>query len=322
MSALTDPTRFDDVDWHIDSALAAGVPEENAGAHIGIYLGWLIRRGLHNPEFFTDEWVDAVQKRDMSGSEVLDALDGKLDSDLMTDDAASFTAWYYDIYLSDFDHHFGHRRAYTIVDDQTAQDLIEPVLDGRYKEWVGLGRPDAGNSQPIPTESEAGFGPQRPVGGLSDQYRELVEAEVASAGHESPTLEELIPASMTDPPMRVHSVPASKWGNLLLIRALKRLGLPPNEATVATGIGGRGKDVVTVTLYAIPRQPADRLWAEIPVLAKQPGATCSEREVAARTVLWCARPEFLMATWAVDGIIVAASAQDPQRLQQLIEQLP
>src|SRR5690349_15012547 len=42
-------TSYDRIDWHLDSAIAAGQPEENAFAHIGLYLAWLIRHDLHDP---------------------------------------------------------------------------------------------------------------------------------------------------------------------------------------------------------------------------------------------------------------------------------
>ena len=36
-------TVYDKLDWHLDAALSAGKPEENAFSHIGLYLGWLVR---------------------------------------------------------------------------------------------------------------------------------------------------------------------------------------------------------------------------------------------------------------------------------------
>ena len=142
MNALTDPIKFDDVQWHVDSAVAARQPAENAGVHIALYLGWLIRRSLHDPEVFADELVNAIKRRDMSGSAALEFVDGMLVSDHMIPKAASFTNWYYDVYLSDYDHHFGHQRPYTVVDDRSVQDLIETVIDDRYAEWLAAGRPE------------------------------------------------------------------------------------------------------------------------------------------------------------------------------------
>ena len=43
---------YDKLDWHLDAAVAAGRLEENAFTHIGIYLAWLIRNNLHDPESF------------------------------------------------------------------------------------------------------------------------------------------------------------------------------------------------------------------------------------------------------------------------------
>ena len=39
MNDSPDPVKYDDIEWHVDGAVDAGQPEENAGLHIGLYLG-------------------------------------------------------------------------------------------------------------------------------------------------------------------------------------------------------------------------------------------------------------------------------------------
>ncbi|MEJ7803359.1 MAG: hypothetical protein WKH68_08315 [Candidatus Limnocylindria bacterium] len=48
-------TAYDKLDYHVDGALQAGQPEERAFTHIGLYLAWLIRHDLHNPELVRDD---------------------------------------------------------------------------------------------------------------------------------------------------------------------------------------------------------------------------------------------------------------------------
>ena len=69
-------TKYDDVDWHIEEAAQAGQPDANAGAHIVLYLRWLIARELNNSDF-----LDAGKPLDLTVD-----LDGKLMSDSMTPD--------------------------------------------------------------------------------------------------------------------------------------------------------------------------------------------------------------------------------------------
>ncbi len=64
------PVKYDDVDWHIDGAIEAGQPEEQAFAHIGLYLSWLIRHDMHNPPMFPREHVASLKRGAMTGSDL------------------------------------------------------------------------------------------------------------------------------------------------------------------------------------------------------------------------------------------------------------
>ena len=66
---------YDKLDWHFDSAVAAGQPPENAFTHIGFYLAWLIRHDLHNARFLPPEHVEAVKHGEMTGSDLADDID-------------------------------------------------------------------------------------------------------------------------------------------------------------------------------------------------------------------------------------------------------
>lgn len=68
-------TAYDKLDWNHDSAVAAGQPPENALAHIGFYLAWLIRHDLHRPRAFPAAHLAAVGSGEMTGSDLADDIE-------------------------------------------------------------------------------------------------------------------------------------------------------------------------------------------------------------------------------------------------------
>ncbi len=90
--------KLDDVSWHLD---AAGEPEETAevraGLHIGLFLAWVAHRGdwtgISGQEAAP---VEQVRTRKMTGTQfLLEHCDGKLYTEMLTPDAASFAESYY-----------------------------------------------------------------------------------------------------------------------------------------------------------------------------------------------------------------------------------
>lgn len=342
---MADPVKYDDVDWHVDAALAAGQPEERAATHIGLYLSWLIRHDMHDTQFFTDEWIDAIKRGEMMGSELMDAIDQKLVSAWMTPEGAAFTDWYYAAgYAADFARAFSDVPDYGLADTAAAGDRLHPVIDRAYADWIKKGRPLAdARAEPaaVPGDRQGVLFMASPGSWddfqMPDEVRQAVQAEIAQAlargvkveyydapplPHEFEELERLIPRDFTAPPLTIHSISATNGGSSMLSRALKRLGVKPSDAAVAIGQGGQGDATVTVTIYAIPGVDSAALWAEVPMLVKQPGMKCVERAVGAKRVLWCDRPEFRLATWARDELLVSASALDDATLESLVAQLP
>ncbi|MEJ7803360.1 MAG: hypothetical protein WKH68_08320 [Candidatus Limnocylindria bacterium] len=72
---------------------------------------------------------------EMSGSDLAGAIDGKLVSDLMTDEGAAFTAAHYDIYLDDYAETFGAEGDYAVRDDAGAYARIAPFVPTRGVVW-------------------------------------------------------------------------------------------------------------------------------------------------------------------------------------------
>jgi hypothetical protein len=153
-------------------------------------------------------------------------------------------------------------------------------------------------------------------GGLADDEP---DSEVMS--RLAPGLEGLIPSDLTDPPPRINSVRASTSGSSLLIRALRRLEVEPNDATVVVAMGGRGPRTLTVMLYEIPDIKADRLLAEVEsAITLPPQGRWRDRQVDGRAVRWSSGTEFTVAFWARDGLVVhvAGSSEDVERTAPLL----
>lgn len=341
---MTDPVKYDDVGWHWDSAVEAGYPEENAATHIGLYLGWLIRRDMYEPEFFPGEWVAAIKRGEMTGSEALDSVDNKLVSDLMTDEARAFTDWYYDIYVSDYAHHFADKREWSIRDDALSQGRIEPVIDERFAEWKNLGRPKPSKTPtPEAEPSNLDFGEITVQltdiydPGLDDDLRLAQEEALAYAReqgweivepppdpHDAPDLEALVPTGLMVRP-KVWSTSAAHRGDRLLNRSLRRLSVEPQNVQVASGIGsaaGRDTGAISVTLFSVPGVEARQLEDEFSFIhrtSRLPDA--GRRTVAGRTVHWDNDIDSI-AWWTRDGLVIWAAAPDDEMLVRLIELLP
>jgi hypothetical protein len=334
------------VGWHIEGALDAGQPEENASSHIGLFLGWLIRRDMFNPEFFADRWVDAIKQGEMTGSEALNTVDDKLVSDLMTAQGAAFTGWYYEKYLDDFAATFPGLPDYAVTDEPSAQTQVEQLLDRRFGEWVDAGQPKAPVRSAEDLADKAGlvpepygvmFPPREEWGKFSAEAREMLERDLAEAQergwtifepppapHEAPELEAMIPAE----PYRwasLSSTTAAKWQHAVLNRSLKRLGVKPTRAIVANAVGSIGDERgLAVNLTSVPGIDARRLEDEFEFVWESPPGQGrkSVREVDGRPVHWVNRPDWQQGWWTRDELVVMATAPDDDTLTELILRLP
>jgi hypothetical protein len=326
---------YDKLDWHVDSAVGAGQPPENAFAHIGFYLAWLIRHDLHNARFLPAEHIDAVKRGEMTGSDLADDIDTKLVGQVMNSEGRAFSDARYGAYTTEYGEAFNDYADYAVIDDEANYQRAANLLDRLYAAWVAAGRPKAPSETPfegdlpIPTS----VGVTLPSGFSEDQLGELLppwgDTEVTVMGpqteaqpHLAPELEALIPHDLTTPPMDVWSVRATDWGSSLLNRALKRLEAKPKDAVVVTGIGGRGEQTLTVTIYGVSGVPADRLGVEFQaVLPRLPGSKWQPREIAGKAVSWAAGREFTQAVWACAGMVIAV-AGNADAVEQAIARLP
>jgi len=330
-------TSYDRTDWHIDSAVEAGQPRENAFAHIGLYLAWLIRHDLHDPSLFPADHLDAVRRGEMTGSDIADDIDGKLIGQAMNAEGQAFSDARYEAYLGEYAELFDDLPEYSVEDGPEAYDKVERLLDRMYAEWVDGGRPGP-STRTDPLIEVEDFPPTSsmimvPDGLDQKQLDELLaylpgdvqvlaSESVGPRSHVAPELEALIPKDLTAPPMDVESDPAAGWGSSLLTRALKRLGVASKDAVVVHGMGGDGEATLTVTIYGVPGVDADALASEFrSVIFRLPGTEWEERTVEGRQVMWAPGKQFTVAFWTRDGLVIHVTGQ-PEAVLAAIRRLP
>jgi hypothetical protein len=326
---------YDRLDWHIDSALEAGQPEERAFAHIGLYLAWLIRHDLHDPRFLPDDHVGAVKRGEMTGSDLVDDIDGKLIGDLMSHEGRSFSDARYEHYVGDYAKVFGDVPEYGVDDGPEAYEKVERLLDRIYADWVAGGRQTrAPKAETDELDLEFGSMEQvviAPPGFTQEQMDEFLadvpgEVRVVSPdsvrkSHVSAEAEALIPVDLATPPMQLESFQANKWGSSLLARALKRLGARPKDCVVVYGIGGDGERTLVAMVYAVPGIEADRLTAEFrSVIFHIPGSKWESRMIAGKQVQWASGDEFTVVFWAHHGMVYHVAGQ-PEVLLPAVNRL-
>ena len=129
--------KLDDVSWYTDSSES----EQDAATHIGMYVSWLIHNHLWG-SFPGVDWSSAValvRKRAMSGRTfILEHCDGKLMSEMLTEEGAAFSeAYYLKSYLKDFQRVLAKdAKSDDSVDDTWDNyDRLSSTLSERHEKW-------------------------------------------------------------------------------------------------------------------------------------------------------------------------------------------
>jgi hypothetical protein len=133
---------IDRADWHYGGNYPAGLPPENGGTHIGIYLAWIIHRGLGSTALkrYAGDVYQRVLGREVTGRDLLfQELDEKFFAELLSREGRQFTRAYYESndYLNDYARVLGGtlETLYHVQDSWENFDRIAPVLDQRLEAW-------------------------------------------------------------------------------------------------------------------------------------------------------------------------------------------
>jgi hypothetical protein len=133
---------IDRADWHYGGDYPPGLPPENAGTHIGIYLAWIIHRSLGSKTLqkYAGAIYQQVLNRQATGRDLLlTELDEKFFPELLNQEAREFTRDYYESneYVVDYDRVLGGdlETLYHVEDSWENYDRMAPVLDQRLQAW-------------------------------------------------------------------------------------------------------------------------------------------------------------------------------------------
>ena len=135
---------IDRADWHYGGEYPEGLPPENGGTHIGMFLAWAIIRDLVG-DLHVEESVArlaAVRERRMTGREFLfSECDEKFTEEDLSDLGNAFAADYYPRdeggFFSDYEATLGGDlpSLYHVADTWENFDRLAAVLDARFVEW-------------------------------------------------------------------------------------------------------------------------------------------------------------------------------------------
>ena len=150
-------TKYDDASWHYGGDFPQELPKKNSATHTGMFLNWCINNNLHSEELKNDyeNEIESLKKREITGADfVIDALDGKFSEYDLNDLGNSFAKDYYadetdfgnkyssfaTDYINIFDSiaeesDFEYETFYHIEDTYANYNMMEQVIDHRFKEW-------------------------------------------------------------------------------------------------------------------------------------------------------------------------------------------
>jgi len=151
--------KYDDASWHCEGNYPAGLPDENAATHIGMFLKWCICQDLYS-EFLLEESgeeIGKVKADDMTGAQFLMYWDGKFLDDMLSETGNLFAKDYYGTgtkkskfakkfsdYDSDYHSIFNDKEKrtgikyesiYHIEDTKENYDLVAKKIDERFAQW-------------------------------------------------------------------------------------------------------------------------------------------------------------------------------------------
>jgi len=135
-------TNIDKAGWHYGGNYPKGLPPENAGTHIGIYLAWIIHRELGSKQLVKlgAETYQKVLRREATGRDLLfTELDEKFFPALLNSEGGAFTSAYYETndFLNDYDLVLGGdlESLYHVQDTWENYDKMAARLDERLAAW-------------------------------------------------------------------------------------------------------------------------------------------------------------------------------------------
>ncbi|PJL65723.1 hypothetical protein B9Y61_17910 [Stenotrophomonas maltophilia] len=135
--------KYDDASWHSDGDFPAELPPEAGATHIGMYVAWLLLRGMAGEELADDmqEELRSLTRRAMTSGQFLLVCDGKFLDEMINDEANAFTLEYYQaddcLYPDDYIELLADDlpSLYHVADTWENFDRLAPVIAQRFAAW-------------------------------------------------------------------------------------------------------------------------------------------------------------------------------------------
>jgi len=141
---------YDRIDWHSGGDYPKGLPHENGGTHIGMFLAWAINRNLegelHHDSEREEQALKSVRDRTITGRDFLiNQCDEKFWDEDLNEEGNNFAKWYYEpnkeghpTYFEDYCHALedgSDKSAYHYENNWENYDKVAAILDRRFDEW-------------------------------------------------------------------------------------------------------------------------------------------------------------------------------------------
>jgi hypothetical protein len=139
--------KYDDAEYHFSEKILKEKGEEysikQSYVHGGMYLKWALDNELTGGEtlMYLSSKVDSLKARKIKGSELLESLDGVLDSEFFSDEGQKFSRWYFgaekNSYFEDYEKTLAANLSdYLLVEDSWDNyERMDKVISSRYKQW-------------------------------------------------------------------------------------------------------------------------------------------------------------------------------------------
>lgn len=136
------PYVYDKAKYHYDGEFPAGLPDEQAFVHTGIFLGWIVEHKLYSDDFAEDaEQIEAFINRKMTGAKLYEWFDGVLKDDMLNDEGNAFAMHYFNLekgaYMRDYTQVLCQDlpSEYHVKDTWDNYDKMKRRIEQRYNEW-------------------------------------------------------------------------------------------------------------------------------------------------------------------------------------------
>ena len=140
--------KYDDASWHYGGDFPEGLPDEAGATHIAMFVAWAVLNGLAG-EQHTDDFADSLERlktKELTPREwFLEACDEQFTDDDLNEKGNRFAAAYYDAsdtdplpYVADYNQTFPDAETiYSVPDGWETYAAIQPMIDSRYRAWLG-----------------------------------------------------------------------------------------------------------------------------------------------------------------------------------------